>query len=231
MQIIKGNKNEKEKAFKEKRKQRFSIFERIFFEETYIVEEKNLKKCIFAGINFCNLYEINTKSNEIEIKNLLLYMQFVTDMMKELTFEEFVNLFPISKEYNSNSPKEKFTFNDYFCTKELLSQYDMKDEIGDNIYEIMMSYNNSFIRQFSCKQLVIIDKFNRAFRDKKTSILEDFFIENNIEIDVIVRDEENGMFYNKNTGEVFEEYKPKKQLPKHITPVFIQGGKSKRVDE
>ena len=69
MKIIKGGKLIKEEQYREKRKHLRDIFEKCFYENYYLLEDK--KKACYYGLRFFNLNDTNTKTSIIDIRNMI----------------------------------------------------------------------------------------------------------------------------------------------------------------
>ena len=208
MQVIKGGKLIKEEQYKEKRKQLKNIFERCFYENCYLIEDK--KKASYYGLRFFNLNDANTKTSMIDMRNMIMHGYLVIDLLGELTYEEFFNMFPISKYYDF---KNKYEMKTYISVKISMNKYNKSSKIGKNIHELLQEYDNPYTNAFICKLMAMIDIYNIK-QYGETSMLEKFFDMAGVKPTIIVKDEDTGKFYNKET---MEEVEIIKQKPKRYT--------------
>lgn len=215
MQVIKGGKLIKEEQYKEKRKQLKNIFERCFYENYYLLEDK--KKACYYGLRFFNLNDANTKTSLIDIRNMIMHGYFVIDLLEDLTYEEFFNMFPISKYYDF---KNKYEMKTYISVKEVVNKYDKKAKIGKNIHELLQEYDNPYTNAFICKLMAMTDLYNIK-QYGATSMLENFFNMVGVQPTIIVKDENTGKFFNKETGEEVEisKAKPKSYIKNNFSIV------------
>lgn len=208
MKIIKGGKLIKEEQYREKRKHLRDIFEKCFYENYYLLEDK--KKACYYGLRFFNLNDTNTKTSIIDIRNMIMHGYLVIDLLGELTYEEFFNMFPISKYYDF---KNKYEMKTYISVKETINKYNKSSKIGKNIHELLQEYDNPYTNAFICKLMAMIDLYNIK-QYGETSMLEKFFDMASVKPTILTKDEETGKFYNKETGEEVEISKTK---PKRYT--------------
>lgn len=88
-----------------------------------------LKQAVFYGVKYINTHQYEHKdyATRQEVENKFQIIQIVKELMMQLTPKEFVNLFPIKKEYNHS---EEDCWKDYFYTANKLKTYDIGFLIG-----------------------------------------------------------------------------------------------------
>lgn len=90
-----------------------------------------IKKAIFYGVKM-----INTMKDEILDEDLIYNFKLINsiiDMMSTITPKEFINIFPIKKDYKGY----KFDTKDYFYTMDYLKTLDLDTPIGDKILDFL----------------------------------------------------------------------------------------------
>lgn len=150
-----------------------------------------------------------------DLQGILNVMFSLTDMMAVLTPTEFMQLFPIPKEYDGN----KYGMKDYFSTIEYVKGFPQDEPIGEeNILDFLMGYYNPDILKFEVGMLSIISGIRRM--DGQMGIMEEFAAENGIPAYSFY--EKEGIMVNRQTGEVTKVRKPKMRIPKYMN--VMEGG-------
>jgi hypothetical protein len=94
--------------------------------------------------------------------------------MSNLTPNEFINIFPITKDYDGNRWQSK----DYFYTMDYIRQMNSNEPIGEKINEFLWEYHNWNISMFVVNMMSIASDLRRL--DTGKGIMEEFCDENNI---------------------------------------------------
>ncbi len=143
-------------------------------------------------------YEKAKKSNleEETIQYFWVFIESVSDRIGCLTPQEFVQLFPITKEYDG----EKYGVKDYFYTIEKINA--MPDEpIGqENVSEFLFNYCNRDIDRYMIAWMGIVNRMHmlNGGRDIALEFFED------MGMTVHTYHEEAGYMVNDETGEQFK---------------------------
>lgn len=141
---------------------KIEIYERLFDNNllNYIQNQNDrnyLKKLVFFGIKYI-AYNENVGYQTIEsLENKIEEITIILKFAKKLTINEFINIFPIKKEYDG----EKYQSKDYFFVMEILSGKNKNDCIGDNISEFLWDYYNSYVIRFLLVHFQAINDYNR----------------------------------------------------------------------
>lgn len=137
----------------------------------------SLKRAVLYGVKYINTHKYAHKEyaerEEIELKFKII--QAVKSLMELLTPKEFVNLFPIEKEYNHSKDD---CWKDYFYTVNKLKTYNMDSPLGDKFVDFIWDYTNNEISRFAVETLSTASKLRQL--DGQPSIMEEFAEKNNI---------------------------------------------------
>ena len=128
-----------------------------------------IKKLIIYGIKLMNTTiqdseYISPKDIEYNIK----FADLIKNLMATISPKEFINLFPLDKNYNG----DKYGMKDYFYSMEYIDKLDKNDPIGENIMEFLLEYQNSQITNFNLKVIKNISAL-RKFNGER-SLAEEF---------------------------------------------------------
>ena len=87
-------------------------------------------------------------------ETLMLYK----DLISTLTYKEFMNIYPVAKEYDG----DKYGFKDYWSTMEYLKDEDLDNRIGDNAMDLLLNYYSEEIWIIGSTAMGIISDFSVA---------------------------------------------------------------------
>ncbi|NCI20702.1 phage infection protein [Clostridium botulinum] len=128
-----------------------------------------LKKIIFYGVKSVNTEEPTAVRKEKEIDNFNLIF-VLNDMMTLLTPREFVNLFPIKKDFNGHK----------FCARDYINKLNQNNPIGnENILDFLWAYTNDDIFEFVMNSIESLNNLRKL--NGEPSLMQEFFRENGIE--------------------------------------------------
>lgn len=121
---------------------------------------KRMKKAIIYGAKYFSAlhFEPDRKLTYEQLQLKFEMVEIVRKMMSMLLPAEFVNLFPISKEFDG----EKFCSKDYFYTVEALKEYDANAPIGEKIDDLLWDYQNDDVRIFMCTSLSVVSDLRKC---------------------------------------------------------------------
>ncbi|KEI94094.1 phage infection protein (plasmid) [Clostridium botulinum A2B7 92] len=166
-----------------------------------------LKKVIFYGVKSVNTEEPTAVRKEKEIDNFNLIF-VLNDMMALLTPREFVNLFPIKKDFNGH----KFCAKDYFYTKDYINKLNQNDPIGnENILDFLWAYTNDDIFEFVMNSMENLNNLRKL--NGEPSLMQEFFRKNGIETYTLNTDLNENEHSSNNTDTVL---KAKNNRVKHL---------------
>ena len=146
-EVIRGNAKEKEERFLKKQK-----FLRNKYKELYYKNKVgNIKFAIFYGINYLKKEDVKELSF-YELQEIFLEYGYIKELISLITYNDFINIFPVCKEYDG----DKYYCKDYFSTIDYLGQFDLNDKIKD-VDELLMNYWNNSIINFNVKEFLCYD--------------------------------------------------------------------------
>lgn len=138
--------------------------------------EDNKLKLLFYGIktfNYIDENDIQDADDAVEFYDMANLLKL---MMMNLTPIEFMNLFPITKEFDG----ARFGYKDYYSAKAFIDQLEPNESIGEAIDQLLWEYHNSDIMMYFLKIISLID-FIRVASGEKT-LIESFLEEEGIDI-------------------------------------------------
>lgn len=157
-------------------------------------------QCLYLGIKLVGHIKVKKEDSD----QLLYVCGIFIGMIGILTPREFMNMFPIDKNYDG----EKYCIKDYFSTMKMIKEYGIDNEIGyESTLGFLFDYVNSDVNDFMVQVIEALD--SEAKKNGGESIWEKLIGGINT---YHIR---NGFLINDDTGEVegkVEESKPKKYL-------------------
>lgn len=129
--------------------------------EKYQKEEKDrdiIKKLSFYGVNIVKGFFRKQNQSLEENIDRFHFISLIKNIMGELTPNEFMNVFPISKDYKGH----KWGMKDYFYTKKYIDSLEVDKPIGseDEILKFLWEYHNWDITEFVVESMSCISDFN-----------------------------------------------------------------------
>ena len=175
---------------------------------------ENTYKAIFYGVKLFGLKDFEETTN---IEGVLALMDSVKYMIRLLTPNELMRIFPVEKTYDG----DRWGSKDYFYTMDVLCKHGLDTPIGDAIEEIIWDYTNKDIRNFHVNWLCIISKLHRSNTGR--GMVSEFFesVGEPVTEYTEVTDTRTGKKYvqNNDTGQMQRIRKP---MPKHMR--VVNGG-------
>src|SRR5690625_3685810 len=134
----------------------------------------------------------------------------IQQIMSQLTPKEFINIFPITKDYKGY----KWDIKDYYSTMEYVNKLDQSRPIGEEIDKFLREYMNEEINRFSIAILRLMSSIRRY--EGKLTIAEEWASENKIETYQKHKDNKGNEFLLDKMGRTQKITKPR---PKHLKVV------------
>lgn len=132
------------------------------------------KKLILYGVKYINSLEELQFYTRKDIENRFKFADNVMLMMANLTPKEFMNLFPVSKEYDG----ERWGAKDYFFTMKYIKKLAPDEPIGNKIEDFLWNYTNNEIDAFLVNLFCFASNLRRF--DTGKGIMEEFCEQNGI---------------------------------------------------
>lgn len=164
-----------------------------------------IKKNIYYGVKL-----VGTMPKSETYEEVLINFQFVSALeqtMSLLSPYEFMNLFPIKKDFVGH----KYGAKDYFSTKLYISSLDLDKPIGNEINHFLWNYTNDDIEKFVVESLCIMSKLRRF--EGKPSIAEEWADINEIATYTQHTDYQGKQYILDSQGRTHKVNKPR---PKHL---------------
>lgn len=178
-------------------------------------DEKEFSKKFIFLMTKALASRIERKISYEDSQSLLNVMLSITDMMAGLTPMEFMQVFPIPKEYDGN----KYGVKDYFSTMEYVRGFPQDGPIGqEDILGFLMEYYNPDVLKFNVRMVSVISDIREM--EGQMRVAEEFAAENGIPTYSFY--EKEGIMVNRQTGEVTKVHRPKTRIPKYMR--VVEGG-------
>jgi hypothetical protein len=167
---------------------------------------ETVKKAVFYGVKMVNTKELDDVIIREEAEYDFAFANLVISMMATLTPKEFMNIFPIEKEYDGH----KWGMKDYFYTMEYIKTLDLDKPIGEKIFDFLWEYMNEDITRFMIKLLQFTSRLRQL--EGKPTLVEEFADMMGIKTYKLFRDEKGREFLlDSETGKTMR-VKPKRRL-------------------
>lgn len=174
--------------------------------------EENKDKILFLLIKIIGKERRRMEEQKEEIIcGMFNLIQLVKKLVSEYTPRQFMNLFPIKKDYDG----DKYGVKDYFYCMDYISKIGIDNHIGEKASEFLMEYWNMDINFYIAKWMDIVSAVDiiQTGRDH----MLDFFEENGLHFHKF--HQEGNEMVDDETGERFQIAKTKKRLKKLFTVV------------
>ena len=206
--IIEGH---KDKFIEEKLLEKDKL--RNLYKKNYLnaLREIDDKKVVYYGIKYFNSIVLSSNMDMKDVKSILNDSFIIDGFIRDLSFLDILNMFPIIKDYKGY----KYQSKDYWSTKEYLETININEIIGDNIDDFYWNYYNHDIMSFSIKRLLLIDKLRKL--TNKESLMSSFLKEFNVE--AYSYDKDKNIMIGRTSGKVVKVSKPRKRIPKFLKPI------------
>lgn len=166
--------------------------------DKYAKTGEGIKNLIYWSIRYSVFFE--------DMEDLKTFITLVNRLMKKISYKEFVQLFPITKDYDG----DKWGWKDYFYTMNYIKEHG-EDNLIENPFEFLMEYENIYTNRFTVKWMGWVNNdHEEAFG---ISIVDTFFF-----TDDFAKDSKGNIISVNKKGEVCKVANPHKPVP-HLTIV------------
>lgn len=167
-----------------------------------------MKKLIVLGVKVINSKKEPETLTPEDVEFYFEYTEIIKAFMANLTPGEFVNLFPITKDYQGHRWQAK----DYFYTREYIKQLQQDKPIGEEINNFLWEYTNMEVSIFMDYSMGYMSDLRRL--EGLPSIAEEWAEENGIKTYTMHTDSKGKQYlYDADTGKSIKVRKPR---PKHL---------------
>lgn len=160
------------------------------------------------GLSSCKIRDMSEK----EIYEIYERMQLVNEIIAQHTPREFMQMFPISKEYDGKKYGWK---KDYFYCIESIKQNGIDEPIGEDVFSFLWDYMNCDTEFYLVAMTSIISAMSVLSGGSDPTL--DFLSE--IGVDTYTHYEDEGIMVNNCTGEAVKVSKTKRRIPKYLKVV------------
>lgn len=183
--------------------------------ENYTYSRDEIKKIVFYGIKYTNTQHAREASTLKEAELLYEFDTAISNFIGYLTPNEFMNIFPVTKEYEGH----KYECKDYFYTMEYLNTLERDKPIKDqsidegSVIGFLWEYHNWEVRRFTVTLTTNLSKL-QIFQGQ-SAITDELFDTLGIEIHSLY--ESNGkQFLLNSKGKITALHKP---LPRYLKQI------------
>lgn len=164
---------------------------------------------IFYGVKLINTLP-KAASYDEAVSNFN-FASAIKQIMGLVTPKEFMNIFPIDKDFKGY----KYEMKDYFYTIDYINTLDQDKPIGDKVLEMTWEYQNMEIMHFTIAIMGFMSDIRRF--EGKRSIMEEWADMNGVKTYTKHTDTQGKEFlFDKETGKTMKVNKPR---PKHLKVV------------
>ena len=213
--MVIGKKDNKQIAVNKEELYKNAFTNELHKEVTTIQEIRdNLKQIVYYSVKYINQKDrrdLQFTWEQAELEFSLICQ--IKDTMKKLTLDEFINIFPIPKEYDG----EKYGVKDYYYAIKTFGEYNYDEPIGENLEEILWDTMNLDIFTFNAYLFSVMSALRR-FQGEK-GLMEEFLDEQGIE--TFTMNESAGKKYlqSNKTGKTVPVKAVKKRKPVYLKVV------------
>ena len=170
-----------------------------------------IKKMIYYGVKTVNTMNDRKATTLEDAERDFKYAEIIKTFMGPLTPEEFVNIFPITKDYKGNRYETK----DYFYTRDYIKGLDQDKPIGEGITSFLWEYTNWDIKMFTVNTMSFLSNLRRLNGDP--GLMEEWADKMGLKTYTMCTDHKGKQFlYDKETGKTTKVRKPKPRYLKLI---------------
>lgn len=129
-------------------------------------DKEAITRVVFYGIK--TMIQKTEASDHEEALSDFEMIGALKQFIGELTPNEFMNMFPISKVYDG----DRYEIKDYFYTRDYINKMDKEAPIGDKALELLMEYTNDDIDKFNLRSVMTLSALRRY--DGHLDLMEEF---------------------------------------------------------
>lgn len=172
-----------------------------------------IQKTIFYGVkSIVTKPEPKTITSE-EIENNFQFISILKSIIGLLTPGDFMNIFPIEKEFKGH----KWGMKDYFHTRDYINSLAAEEPIGEKALEFLWEYTNPDIESFNIHSMLCLSKLRQL--EGYPSLAEEWADENGIKMHTMHTGSNGREFLiDKETGKTMRLTKSKPRYLKLVKP-------------
>ncbi len=116
-----------------------------------------IKRLALYGVKAINSSIKEDRILRSDIESRFEFISIVKNIMSLLTPAEFMNAFPVMKDYKGH----KYGMKDYFYTRDYINTLEHDKPIGSNILEFLWRYQNKEVLSFTLESVSCISELRR----------------------------------------------------------------------
>lgn len=189
---------------------KYALYLKAFIKAIKVYNVDKPNKDLVKKIAFYGTKVVKGMPKAVTYENTVDNFQFasaIKEIMGMLTPKEFVNLFPIEKDFKGYKHETK----DYFYTRDYINTLEQDKQIGEEITKLLWEYQNWDVSSFAIKLMTLMSYIRRF--EGKPSIAEEWARENGLETYKLHTDEKGKQFLMDKQGRTQKVTKPR---PKHL---------------
>lgn len=137
------------------------------------VKDNHFKQVIFYGVKLVNeIPKAKTYDDELAIFQTISALK---DLIKQLTPNEFMNMFPVDKDFKGY----KYEMKDYYSSMEYVNTLNLNKPIGENILMLLAEYMNRDIHRFFVNSALCLSNLRQ--HEGHISMFEEFMASQGME--------------------------------------------------
>lgn len=167
----------------------------------------NLKQFVYLYIKIMSLLHDGWDINKPEVIEAGFdTLEFVSHVLRYFTPNEFMQMFPVEKDYDGH----RYDVKDYFTTMETVRGIGIHNRIGDRVEDFLFDYCNDDIDEYMVTWMTIVNRMHQLNGGR--DMLIEFMEEQGMHPQTF--HEEDGYLINDETGEKYEIKKPTQKVKK-----------------
>ncbi len=177
------------------------------------LQREYIKKSAFYGIKSVVSQRRQTLNFKEDYEEQFNFIQLVNSIIGLLTPNEFMNIFPIEKDYDGH----KWGSKDYFYTKEYISNLNKDEPIGseESVMDFLWEYHNWETMEFTVATMMCISGLRKF--EGLPSLAEEWAEKQGIKTYSLYTDDRGNQFLlDSKTGRTAKVTEPKPRRPKHF---------------
>jgi hypothetical protein len=174
-----------------------------------------LKRIIYYGVKAVNTTPEPEHITREAAETNFQFISIIKDLMALLTPIEFMQMFPIEKDYKGH----RWGFKDFFYTRDYINGLEQGKPIGGEILNFLWEYQNKDITEFNISSMEALSNLRKL--DGLPSLAEEFADEMGLKTYTVHTDSKGREFLiDKDTGKTM---RVKKSKPRYLK--LVKGGK------
>ncbi len=167
----------------------------------------NLKQYVYLCTKIVSkLDDVWNTNNPETIEAGFDTIEFVSHVLQYFTPCEFMQMFPVRKDYDGH----KYGAKDYFSTMKAIKEIGLHEKLGDSVEHFLFAYCNDDIDDYMVTWMGIVNRMHQLHGGR--DILVEFMEEQGVYPQTFHK--ENGYLVDDETGEKFELQKPTQKVKK-----------------